>query len=79
MQGLAYQELGNTERALNCYNKALENADDKSVIYNNIGTLYFSDENYKEAKIYFKKALSEDSSYTQARQNLALANTFSLM
>jgi Tfp pilus assembly protein PilF len=72
----AWQRMGNREKAILYYNKALKKADDKSVILNNIGTLYFSDENYSEAKKYFLDALNENSDYTEARQNLALTNTF---
>ncbi len=74
--GLACQKTGKKDRALSCYSRAMDYADDKSVIYNNIGTIYFSEENYAEAKKYYKMALKENSSYTEARQNLALANTF---
>ncbi len=74
--GSAYQALGENDKALSYYERALETAEDKSVVYNNIGTIYFSEENYKEAELYFKKALTENRDYTEARQNLALASTF---
>ena len=49
----AWQLMENREKAVLYYSKALEKAEDKSVILNNIGTIYFSDGNYSEAKKYF--------------------------
>ena len=74
----AFAQCRKKEKALEYYNKALAYADSnhaKAVIYNNIGVLFFEDNDFLKAKEYYKKALLEEE-YPLARENLVLANTY---
>ena len=74
----AFSQCGEKEKAHEYYDKALGCADSnhvKAVIYNNIGSIFFEENNFPKAKEYFKKALSEEE-YTLARENLVLVNTY---
>ena len=74
----ALQQCGKKEKAHEYYDKALAHADSshlKAVIYNNIGSLFFEENDFLKAKEYFKKALSEEE-YVLARENLVLVNTY---
>ncbi len=76
---LALQKCGRKEKALLCYEKALAlpcSQYEKAVIYNNIGSVFFADGFYEKARDYFRKSLSEEKDYEEARQNLLLANTY---
>lgn len=66
--GLIYNELGDFDAALNFNTKALSVIDDeimpaefqsKATSYNNIGYLYLTSKNYKQAKIFFQKGLRQ--------------------
>ncbi len=75
---LAFQQCGEKNKAHEYYKKAINYADSshsKAVIYNNIGSLFFEDNNFLKAKEYFKKALSEEE-YSLSRENLVLVNTY---
>jgi len=74
----AFSQCGEKEKSLEYYNKALLCADSshsKAVIYNNIGSLFFEQNDYVKAKEYFKKALFEEE-FILARENLILVNTY---
>jgi signal transduction histidine kinase len=68
--GLIYNELGDFDAALNFNNKALSVIDDKKIppefqsratSYNNIGYLYLSSKNYKQARFFFQKGLQQNN------------------
>jgi len=76
---LAHQRTGSSSEAQDYYVKALsfaESAHQKAVIFNNSGSICFADGEYEKAAAFFRKALSEDSFYEEARQNLLLVNTY---
>ncbi|MCL2792151.1 MAG: tetratricopeptide repeat protein [Spirochaetaceae bacterium] len=75
---VAHQQRGEKEKAYGYYDKALACADSshsKAIIYNNIGSLFFEENDFLNAKKYYEKALSEEE-YMLARENLLLANTY---
>jgi len=64
-------DKGNKQDALAALLKA-EKLDEKNKeILNQLGLTYFSFKKYALAEKYFSRALSEDSSYTESRNNLA--------
>ena len=76
---LAFQRTGSSREAQDYYEKALsfaESAHQKAVIFNNSGSICFAEGGYEKAAAYFRKALSEDNFYEEARQNLLLVNTY---
>ena len=77
--GLACQKTGKKDRALSCYSRAMDYADDKSVIYNNIGTIYFSEENYAEAKKVLQNGAERKTAATQKQDRILLWQTLFLM
>ena len=61
--GYVYQRLGKNIFAITNFEKSLEIQPSYSA-YSNLGTIYFFDQNYEEAREVFEKALAiEDSSY----------------
>ena len=75
---LAFKQCKEKEKALEYYEKALDNADSnhsEAVIYNNIGSLFFEENDFLKAKEYYKKSLAKEE-YELARENLLLANTY---
>ncbi|MDX9799844.1 MAG: tetratricopeptide repeat protein [Spirochaetia bacterium] len=78
-KALAYQGIFKNGKAIEYYEKALlcgDQGHEKAAAYNNIGSVYFSDNLFSKAKEFFNKALSEDNSLEEARDNLALVNTY---
>ena len=75
---LAFQKCSNKEKAHEYYNKALgcvNSSNLKAIIYNNIGSLFFDENDFFKAREYYKKALSEEE-YLPARENLILVNSY---
>lgn len=70
---LYYQESGQLGKAINNYNFLLEKEENKNALFNlgYIHLVYLED--YKEAIIYFQKALNLDPEYYDALFNLAYA------
>ncbi|MCL2481671.1 MAG: hypothetical protein FWF38_08170 [Spirochaetaceae bacterium] len=74
----AFSQCGEKEKAHDYYSKALGCADSKhskAIIYNNIGSIFFEENNFPKAKEYYQKSLSEEEC-TLARENLLLVNTY---
>ncbi|MCC6280695.1 MAG: CHAT domain-containing protein, partial [Saprospiraceae bacterium] len=73
--GNNYTRLGDNEKALVVFQKALlTSADDEvlSGLYNNIGTAYWNSDNYTAAEAYFRKGLALKQ-VSDARRGLLLA------
>ncbi len=68
---LAYVNLKDTEKAKDHYIKAYHENPTKIPIMNNLGQLYFNQENYNEAKDWFMKALAILPDYFEANVNLS--------
>jgi tetratricopeptide (TPR) repeat protein len=64
---------GNFETAILKYQKALVYNAKSAVVYNNIGSAYNELGNYSEAIKYCEKSLQMDSTYSLAKNNLAIA------
>ncbi|MCL2293839.1 MAG: tetratricopeptide repeat protein [Spirochaetes bacterium] len=75
----AYNQCGEKEKAREYYDKALccaSSGYSKAIIYNNIGSLFFAENDFFKAKEYFKKALFEEPENMLAGENLVLVNTY---
>ncbi|MBI5115855.1 tetratricopeptide repeat protein [Candidatus Poribacteria bacterium] len=70
--GLAYQQMGRFNSALQAYDKAIRVAPQMGEAYSNMGTVYFAMGRHAEAEMSFKKALSINPSLDLARKNLEL-------
>jgi tetratricopeptide (TPR) repeat protein len=68
-----YQESGQLEKAIESYEKLLDKEENKNALFNlgYINMVYMED--YKEAIIYFQRALNTDEQYYDALFNLAFA------
>lgn len=70
--GLAYQQMGRFNSALQAYDKAIRVAPQMGEAYSNMGTVYSAMGRHAEAEMSFKKALSINPSLDLARKNLEL-------
>lgn len=64
--GLSMQKKGDFDKAIDYYNLALENSDEKEVEYTLIGMIYYLQENLDEAIKYFELAIEENDNYDPA-------------
>ena len=64
--GCVMQSLGDDEKALEYYNKALEFSNNKEIEYTLIGTVYYNQDNYDEAIKYYNMAIDVNDSYDAA-------------
>ncbi len=71
--GLTYAMTGDTEKARDCFNRAIELNPARADFHNNAGYLEMKVENYEESIFHFKKALSIDSGFIKAVNNLAIS------
>ncbi|MBP7145903.1 MAG: tetratricopeptide repeat protein [Acidobacteria bacterium] len=74
--GIAYAELNQDDKAMVEYQRALETYDDsegRSKAHNNLGTTYLRLKQFDKAIEHFQKALLEDTRYSTAHYNWALA------
>lgn len=55
--GRCYRALGNSNRALKFYQKAIDLDPNEGYAYTNIGTIYILREEYEKAKEYYEKGL----------------------
>lgn len=70
--GRAYDGIGDTSNAVTSFKKALEINPEMFQSYNNLGSLYFKNENYELAGANFAEALRLKPTETTARFNLGL-------
>ena len=66
--GLAYSYKGNPDKAIECYNKAIEKKMDNAEAYYNMGNAYRDKGEYDEAIEYFKQAIKLKSNYIKDRR-----------
>lgn len=67
---VSYQELGDKDKAIDYYKKALELKKVDSDIAYNIACLYGEKDDYDNAKIYLNKAITFNNNNTQAKEYL---------
>ncbi|MGM0498326.1 MAG: tetratricopeptide repeat protein [Bacteroidota bacterium] len=72
-KGAAYQKLGNTEKAMINYSKALEINSDNPNIFVYRGYLYYKKEQYKDAIEDFEKVLDLDPNNHYALYNIGMS------
>ena len=64
--GCVMQSLGHYEEAVNYYNKALENSQNKEIEYTLIGSVYYIQDNLDEAIKYYNLAIDINDNYDPA-------------
>jgi tetratricopeptide (TPR) repeat protein len=72
-EGLNFLHIGNYDRAINAWRRALELDPGSALAANNIGVAYLAKKQPAKAIAWFEKALSLDPSLQLARNNLAWA------
>ena len=55
--GIAYSDLGNKEKAIECYEKAIEIKPDYALVFNNMGSTYDAKGNKEKAIECYEKAI----------------------
>ncbi len=78
--GLIYLDKGDPEKALECYEKALELGaiERSSMTLNNIGMVFKSQRNYQEAIVWLKKALETVESSQNVIDKITILNNIGL-
>lgn len=66
----AYQNSNQPEKAIECYNKALELSPNNSDIAYSIGAIWVNLKNYQKAKTYFQKAVTINPNNISAKEAL---------
>jgi len=61
--GAVYSREGKSDKAIFCYQRALVTREDKRAHFN-IGTEYFRQERYEDARVYLEKAIALDAAFT---------------
>jgi len=56
--GVVYQQLGEVDRAIECYRKAIDSNPEFSSVYGNLGMLFYQKDEIDQAAKYFRKAIS---------------------
>ena len=69
MKTLAYSDLGQYERAIQDYNKAIQLNPNYAEAYNNRGWAYYCLKQYGKALKDFEKALELNPNFTLAKNN----------
>lgn len=64
--GCVMQSKGDIEKALQYYNQALKNSENKEIEYTLIGTIYYNEDNYEEAIKYYNLAIETNDNYDLA-------------
>lgn len=80
--GISMQKKGDFDKALEYYNYALENSEEKEVEYTLIGTIYYLKEELDEAVKYFELGIEENEHYEPAyegRNQALLENQLKLI
>jgi len=70
--GNAYEELKNFNKAQEVYQRGLDIKNDSSILFNQIGLLFFNQNKYHKASFYFNKSLKIDSNNKFTINNLGL-------
>ena len=73
---LTYQKK--IDEAIECYEKGIKIKPDFAMIYNNLGSIYKSKENYTKAKNYYKKSIDLDSKIPETQKSFYLCFLFAL-
>ena len=72
---LAYYRNGNYEQSIKTCLVGLKLSQKQSVLYNNIGAAYIALKDYQTAIPYLQRAISADSSFERAKNNLVYARS----
>jgi len=67
---------GDYDSSLTIYNMIVGQEYESSTLYYNMGNTYFKKRNYPKSILYYEKALKLNPNDQDARNNLAIANTF---
>ena len=70
--GNAYEEIKNFKKAFDAYQKGLDIRGNSSILFNQIGLLFFNQNKYNEASSYFNKSLEIDPNNKFTINNLGL-------
>ena len=73
-RGIAYDDLGQTDKALQDFSKAIEVSPNYADAYNNRGEIYRKKKMYREAINDYLKAAHLEPNFAEAHYNLGLAN-----
>jgi tetratricopeptide (TPR) repeat protein len=68
--GVSYFSMGNVNKALEIYSKALQLRPAYTMALNNVGVIYFNAKKYDDALGYFLKAVRADSTFSDALGNV---------
>ena len=64
--GCAMQSMGNTQKAIEYYQKALENSEHKEIEYTLLGTIYYQEDDLENAIKYYNLAIDANDDYDPA-------------
>ena len=64
--GCAMQSMGNTQKAIEYYQKALENSEHKEIEYTLLGTIYYQEDDLENAIKYYNLAIDANDNYDPA-------------
>ena len=70
---LIYAHTSQIDAAISTLKEAIRLNNEDASTYNNLGVLYFKKNMHNDASVCFEKALSIDTSYKEAQQNLEMA------
>lgn len=70
--GLLYQQLNDGRNAAAALQKAAKLAPDAPEVFNALGVLHFSKDEFDKAEVNYRRALQLDARFLPARQNLAV-------
>ena len=71
--GFTYNKLGNYNKAIECFQRAIELDSKFANPWNHMGTAYYQLGNYAKAVECFRKAIQLNPGYEAAKEGLALA------
>ncbi len=71
LQGVDLEAGGRVEEAINLYEKALELDPQLAAAHVNLGTVYFTSQDWKKAEHYYRQAIEANPNYPLAHFNLA--------
>ena len=68
--GMSYYNLGDLEKAKNCFTECIEIKSDHYIAYSNIARIFFIKENYKDAINFYSKALSFSNEHIESLEGI---------